>query len=40
MAKVEAKELFGRILVDFVHEKYPLLSMLEWTAQRLIEIES
>jgi len=33
-------EIFKRILVDFVGEEDPLMSMLQWTTDQLMQIES
>lgn len=40
MAKTYYKDVFKKILVDFIGEEDPILAMLEWTAQRMMEIES
>ena len=40
MAKRNDSEIFKRILVDFVGEADPLMSMLQWTTDQLMQIES
>jgi len=40
MARTNYKDVFKKILVDFIGEEDPILAMLEWTAQRMMEIES
>jgi hypothetical protein len=40
MARTNDTALFEKILLQFVGEAEPVLSMLEWTAQRLMEIEA
>lgn len=40
MARTNYKDVFKKILVDFIGEADPILAMLEWTAQRMMEIES
>ena len=40
MAKTNYKELFRKILVDFIGQEDPILSMLEWTAQQMMQIEA
>ena len=32
--------LFKKVLVEFIGQEDPILSMLEWTAQRMMEIEA
>ena len=34
------KEFFKKVLVEFIGQEDPILSMLEWTAQRMMEIEA
>ena len=40
MAKTNYKELFKKILVDFIGQEDPLLAMLEWTTQQMMQIEA
>ncbi len=40
MARTNYEQLFKNILVDFIGQEDPILSMLEWTAQRMMEIEA
>ena len=40
MAKTNYKELFKKILVNFIGQKDPILAMLEWTAQQMMQIEA
>ncbi len=40
MTKRNDSEIFKRILVDFVGEEDPLMSMLQWTTDQLMQIES
>lgn len=40
MAKPNDSEIFKRILVDFVGADDPLLSMLQWTTDKLMQIEA
>ena len=40
MARTNYKDVFKKNLVDFIGEEDPILAMLEWTAQRMMEIES
>ena len=40
MARNHYKELFKKILVDFIGQGDPLLAMLEWTAQQMMQIEA
>jgi hypothetical protein len=40
MARTNYKDVFKKILVDFIGEEDPILDMIEWTAQRMMEIES
>jgi transposase-like protein len=40
MVRTNYKDIFKKILVDFIGEEDPILAMLEWTAQRMMEIES
>jgi len=40
MAKTNYKELFKKILVDFIGQEDPILAMLEWTAQQMMQIEA
>ena len=32
--------IFKKILVDFIGEEDPILAMLEWTAQQMMQIEA
>lgn len=34
------KEIFKKVLVDFIAEEDPILAMLEWTAQQMMHIEA
>ncbi len=40
MAKRNDSDIFKRILVDFVGEEDPLMSMLQWTTDQLMQVES
>lgn len=40
MAQRNDSEIFKRILVDFVGEEDPLMSMLQWTTDQLMQIEA
>ena len=40
MTKSNHKEVFKRILVDFIQEEDPIYSMLSWITGRMMEIES
>ena len=40
MARTNYKQLYKKILVDFIGQENPILAMLEWTAQRMMEIEA
>jgi transposase-like protein len=40
MARTNYQQIFKKILVDFIGQEDPILAMLEWTAQRMMEIEA
>ena len=40
MARTNYKQLYKKILIDFIGQEDPILAMLEWTAQRMMEIEA
>lgn len=40
MAQVNDKDLFAKMLVGFLGDEDPMLAMLKWIAERMIEIES
>lgn len=40
MAQTNYKELFKKILVDFIGQEDPILAMLEWTTQQMMQIEA
>lgn len=40
MARSNHKEVFKRILVDFIQEEDPIYSMLSWVTEKMMEIES
>jgi len=40
MAQIHYTEVFKKKLIDFIAEEDPILAMLEWTAQQLMQIEA
>ena len=40
MAKLNHKELYKKMLVDFIQEEDPIYSMLKWTLQQMTDIEA
>jgi hypothetical protein len=39
MAQTHYKTLFSKVLVGFISEQDPVLAMLEWVAQMMMQIE-
>jgi len=40
MARTNYKAVFKKILVDFIQEEDPLLSMLQWVTQQMMKVEA
>ena len=38
--KIDEKELFKRVMTDFILEEDPMLTMLKWMTEKLMETEA
>ena len=38
--KIDERELFKRVMTDFILEEDPMLAMLKWMTQQLMEVEA
>ncbi|NKQ40327.1 MAG: hypothetical protein HF962_02000 [Sulfurovum sp.] len=38
--KIDERELFKRVMTDFILEEDPMLAMLKWMTEQLMEVEA